>query len=217
MAYNDTPLANEAKNASQPRIRNNFNVLQNFLALNHENPDTGTGKHSFVTLPVHAAPATALGEAAIYTKTVNAHTEPYFVRDTVLADEIPLSTVFNHVQGLINYAILPGGLKLRWGRSSTDAVFPGGDPNYPGQTYKSLDINNGVPAEAQFTVAPFVFVSRQYDLANDHNVHPNRSFDVLSITIVGAAATLVVVSYQTDHGDPAAAIDYTFNYFAIGM
>jgi len=217
MAYFDTPLANEAKNKSQPRIRNNFNVLKSFLSLNHQDPNLGTGKHTFVTLPIQAAPITAAGEAAIFTKTVNAHTEPYFVRDNLIADEIPLSTVFNHAMGTINYAVLPGGLKMRWGTSRTNATYPAGTPNYAGQTYRSLDINAGVPAEAQFTVAPTVIVSRQYDLANDTDAHSNRGFNVLSMTVVGAVATLVVVSFQTDHGNPAAAIDYTFNYIAIGI
>jgi hypothetical protein len=211
MAYNDTPLANEAKNTSQPRIRNNFNVLQSFLALNHEDPDTGTGKHSFVTLPVHAAPVTANGEAAVYTKTVNAHSEPYFVRDNVIADELPLSTVFNHVQATLNYAILPGGLKLRWGYAQTGAM-----PN------AEIDINLNaapVPAEARFTQVPVVILTRQHTglgLAAEASAHTNRGVYVENNTYAAPNCTMHIVSFTTASSNTKEP-NVNFNYLAIGI
>lgn len=117
MAYNDTPLAAQAKNASQPLIRQNFQTLQTYLQLNHDSLVTGTGKHTHVTMPVLAAPATAAGELALYSKTVGANTELYMRRDNV-ATEIPVGGTFAG-NATLGYSLLPGGLKMLWGQATT--------------------------------------------------------------------------------------------------
>jgi hypothetical protein len=114
MAYNDTPLANESKNTSQPRIRNNFNVLQSFLALNHEDPDTGTGKHSFVTLPTHAVPATAAGEVALFSQVSTlSGLQELAIRRENNGVSYELTSSLNTENG---WARLPSGLILKWGK-----------------------------------------------------------------------------------------------------
>jgi hypothetical protein len=200
MAYNDTPLANEAKSASQPKIRNNFNVLQSFLALNHENPNVGTGKHSYVTLPTHAAPGSLGGEIALYTKLLGGLPQ-LFLQKNGVADEIPLAALLS--TGNPGYAVI-GGLKLRWGWVN------------PAAALQLVDINLGVAAEAKFTAVPLVIVSRQHDHGGGSidDVDRDRNVYVVSTAIVGAAANVTVQGYGTRSGNQHIV---QFNYFAIGI
>ena len=157
-----------------------------------------------------AAPVTAGTELAIYSKTVNAHTEPYFVRDNVIGTEIPLSTVFNHALGVLNYAILPGGLIMRWGTGTTNTTSGGG------QTYAKIDINLGVPPAAQFTQLPMVVTSRHYH-NTDASTDTNISCYVSNLTLAAPVCFLYVTSFKTNASTPAAALNYSFDYIAIGL
>jgi hypothetical protein len=141
-AYFNTPLATEQKSYSQGLIQQNFLTLKGYLEKDHS-IITGLGTHKQVTLPVLGAiPVVVAGECALYSKTADATTQLYLVQGEDALTEVPF---WGHRGGnsTLGYALLPGGLKMFWGRSTTvganaqkQILFPAGtvDARWPGFT-----------------------------------------------------------------------------------
>jgi hypothetical protein len=213
MAYNaNIPQPTDIPANSQAQLLANFQEINTLIAVNHVPFNVGDqGKHNFMTCPVQAGDPVILpaNELAIYSKLV-AGIEQIFYRNSAGVTQLtPLPATI--VDAAVNpaYALI-GGLKLRWGSGTTNLV------DGTGKTYATQDINAGVPAAILFTAPPLVIVSRQVR-PGDHNDHANRAVYVSLVNLAGIVCTVNVVSYQTDHGNPAAAIGYSYNYFAIGI
>jgi hypothetical protein len=198
-AYNDTPLAAQRKNDSQPLIQTNFTTLKTYLEQDHS-IITDSGKHKQVTLPVlGAVPATVNGEVAIYTKTVGSNTELFFVRDNTPLVEIPFTGI-NAGNATLGYSLLPGGIKMLWGRATT----PAGGPNI-GLLTVATDpaIMAGWPG---FTQNPSVQVTLSF--AGGAPFIRNAFL---------YSTNLANFSVQTTNTNTGIALSATFNYLAIGI
>jgi hypothetical protein len=130
MVYTLLPNASQSLGNSRPLIRQNFVLIQQAFDRNHYDFDDAAnqGKHQFVQMPIlGAAPTTLATEGAIYTKTINALSQLFYIRDATALSEVQLTgpTPINASNGS---TFLPGGLLLQWGRVSainnTAVVFP---------------------------------------------------------------------------------------------
>jgi hypothetical protein len=117
MAYNQAiPQAPDLLSQSQSEIQENFAQIQTLVGINHINfGATGAGKHLYLQIPEHAAPATAVNEAGFYanvgaTSTV---TELFFRRENNGAS-IPMTESLSAATG---WTFLPSGIMLQWGTS----------------------------------------------------------------------------------------------------
>jgi hypothetical protein len=201
-AYNDTPLAAQRKNDSQPLIQTNFTTLKTYLEQDHS-IITGSGKHKQVTLPVlGAVPATLANELAVYSKTVNATTQLYMKRNEDLV-EVPLTGQIH--TGVMSWAMLPGGVKLRWGHGITPA----------GGVTPIINLN-AVDAALAFTETPHVTVSRAHNCFADTDVDiTNLHVYVNTITYVNPANCNLILRGGRSSSDNDAAVGYI--YFAVGI
>lgn len=118
MAYSpNIPQASDVPATSQAQLLANFQALQTYLSLNHDNIVGGTGKHKQVTLPVLAAdPTAAAGEMVIFTKNV-AGIPNLFLKPQgagVVVNMLPT------IGGNAAYGCMfLGDLKMLWGSSAT--------------------------------------------------------------------------------------------------
>lgn len=120
MALNDTPQANQQINTTQPLIRTNFIDIDTDFAINHYAINGGTandGKHLYLQLPEHAAPATAANEAGLYANvgTISGVTELCFRRENSGGgggEIIPMTEFVGTAdQG---WCYLPSGILMKW-------------------------------------------------------------------------------------------------------
>ena len=114
MAYNNAiPAANHLLSQSQAEIQENFAQIQTLVGVNHINfGAAGSGKHLYLQLPEHAAPATAVNEAGFYanvgaTSTV---TELFFRRENN-GVSIAFTEGTNAASG---WSRLPSGVIMKW-------------------------------------------------------------------------------------------------------
>lgn len=78
------PFPGETLGQSRQQVLDNFLNYFNTMSVNHVAPNaSGQGKHKFVTMPVQSPnPANPLaGEGLIFTKTLNAESRPYYMKD----------------------------------------------------------------------------------------------------------------------------------------
>jgi hypothetical protein len=204
MAYNPSiPQASDVPATSQGQLLANFQALQTYLSLNHEDIVGGTGKHTHVTIPVLAAPTTAAGELALYAKTVGADTELYMRRDNV-ATEIPVGGGTFAGTATIGYSLLPGGLKMLWGEAVTSAG--GADPD--GYGYRTISTAAGVfPGWPGFTINP----TAQITLRNSGG-NFNRNAYLYSVNL----ANIAVASVHTNATPATLSGSNSFTYLIIG-
>lgn len=120
MAYSSNiPQASDSPSQSQPLILANFQEIATAFNLNHGDfNDAGNqGKHEFLQMPEQgAAPVTAAGEGALYTK--DSGTQPeLFWRDESNGTEWQVT---NQATQTTNGSMLfPGGLLMQWGAQSS--------------------------------------------------------------------------------------------------
>jgi hypothetical protein len=85
MAFNPAiPAANDQLSQSQTDIQGNFAAINTLVGINHiDFGATGAGKHLYLQMPEHAAPATAIDEAGLYANVgvTSAVTELFFRRE----------------------------------------------------------------------------------------------------------------------------------------
>ena len=120
--YNDTPLATDARNATQPLIRENFNSVVTAWDVNHVAITHGTdyGKHNFITLPEQgASPATLANEGALFTRqgVPSGVTELCFRRESSGV----VSEMTSGSLAAIGWSRLPSGLLIKWGNGTATA------------------------------------------------------------------------------------------------
>ncbi len=127
MAYNNAiPGPNDLLSQSQSDIQQNFAEIQTLIGVNHLNFGVaGEGKHLYLQMPEHAAPATAIDEAGFYanvgaTSTV---TELFFRRENNGASIPMTETVETTVTN--GWSYLPSGLIIQWGQQviNNDTLF----------------------------------------------------------------------------------------------
>lgn len=118
------PQPTDAFSQSQVDILNNFQALEDFMTVNHYDPnDPNYGKHSLIQFPVvqGADPATAAGEMALYTKNVTG-APCLFLRNqsSGLVTNLSLYTV----SGGATYTYLPSGILIQFGIASVSSASP---------------------------------------------------------------------------------------------
>jgi len=116
--YNDTPQATDRISATQPTIRTNFLSLETALGINHVVPinSGNAGKHTYIQLPVHAAPGTGVNEGGMYAAvgTYSGVTELYFERESSSA-QIPMTETVWDAGNLRGWTRLPSGIIVKFG------------------------------------------------------------------------------------------------------
>ncbi len=117
-AYNDTPLATQQINQTQPLIRTNFTNLSDAFSVNHVaiTAPLDFGKHKFLQMPIQAAaPVTSATELALYTKAVAGNPQLFLRRQSngVEVDLTSSTTTANFGE-----TTLPSGIIIKWGRTN---------------------------------------------------------------------------------------------------
>lgn len=132
MAYQLKPDATDQLSVSQADIKNNFIAANTIFGVNHSDFLAGTGKHTFIQMPEHAAPTTAVNEAGFYANVgaTSAVTELYFRRENNGAS-VPMTESSIAANG---WSFLPSGLMIQWMlvtvvNQSTAVTFPRAFPN----------------------------------------------------------------------------------------
>lgn len=126
MAYNNTPLVTQTKAQSQPLIRENFQILQDYLQHNHEGINL-SGKHTSVILPDQAVePAYEPGKVKLFSmQNPNPpNTSRLYYKNGV--DKVDFMDADNAPNG---WTTLFSGLLMQWGQSP--AVTGNGQVVYP--------------------------------------------------------------------------------------
>jgi hypothetical protein len=121
--YNaNIPQPTDRISDSQADILGNFIALNTVMGENHYTFGTANeGKHQYVSLPEQgAAPATAVNEAALYTKigTYDATNSQLFFRRENNGAEIECTASSLATNG---WSYLPSGVLLKWGEGTTPA------------------------------------------------------------------------------------------------
>ena len=111
------PQASQRIKDSQADLLANFAAIKTLIDVNHDTfGSTTEGKHKWVTMPTQgAAPATLLGETALYTKTSALTALPeLFFRSQSSGTELGVTEakLTAHMPG---WAKLPCGLIMQWG------------------------------------------------------------------------------------------------------
>ena len=133
--YNDTPQATEARNATQPLIRQNFTSISTTLDVNHGGITAATdfGKHIKVDLTnIIAEPTAIAGQLVSYNflNVITGKQELYVKRNGETG--VPITARGGTTTG---WTYLPSGLILKWGTDLaaaglSDYTFPGGAPAF---------------------------------------------------------------------------------------
>jgi hypothetical protein len=196
MPFNpNIPQASDVPATSQGQLLANFQTLQTYLNLNHDNIVGGTGKHKFVTLPVQGVdPATAAGEMALYTKNVTG-VPHLFLRPQNSVAAIDMTTQFLGNEN--GWALLPGGLILKWGKQS---VGLSGDNIF------------AYPVGATIPVFSTVFTAQ---VSVWRNINPANDVDV-AIRITDFSNPVQLRIYGS-HRTTTGAASTTFTWLAIGI
>lgn len=122
MAYNpNIPQPPDIKSVSQPQILNNFIAINDLLAVNHQTFGApGEGKHTYLQIPEHAAPSTAVNEAGLYAAVgaASGQTELVFRRENNGAS-IPFTECLAAATGWTRDA---SGILYKWGNSSAQGL-----------------------------------------------------------------------------------------------
>lgn len=119
--YNDTPQAAQARDVTQPLIRNNFLGIAGAFEVDHIAIDAASdwGKHNFVTLPEQAAsPTTLVNEGAVFSRqgALSSVTELCFRRESN-------GSVIEFTGGTLaepGWTRLPSGLLVKWGNTTAN-------------------------------------------------------------------------------------------------
>lgn len=123
MAYVVLPNSGQSLGVTRPQINTNFSLIQSVFDVNHYDYNvTGAGKHLFVEIPVRVLTngqidaLTLVGEGSLYTKTILAKSQLFYVRDASHLNEVQLTgTVDISTPTVAGSTSLPGGLMLQWG------------------------------------------------------------------------------------------------------
>lgn len=193
--YSDTPLATDAKNTTQPLIRNNFLGITGAFSIDHVaiNAASDWGKHNFVTLPEQAAsPTTLVNEGAIFSRqgALSSVTELCFRRESN-GSVIEFTGTTAAEPG---WTRLPSGILIKWGTSTAN-----------GYTLTTFPVAATVPA---FTSIFTVLVTTYGNAAGNTDTDTFARIDSYTITNFYAYG-----SARTTTGAKAC----NFSYLAIGV
>lgn len=191
MAYNSLiPAANDLLSQSQSEIQENFAQIKTVIDINHITfADANQGKHLYLQLPEHAAPATAVNEAGLYANVgaTSAVTELFFRRENN-GSSIPMSEMVE-ISATNGWSYLPSGLIIQWGSAS----------------------QSGGTSSSTFAL-PRAFPTTFYSITATPNNTPSGSHtDIIMATLV-ESLTHFRVKRKTNFGTACS-----FNFFAIGI
>lgn len=214
MAYTPAiPQATDIPATSQGQILANFQGIKTLIDVDHVTFDAvGQGKHNKVTLPVQGAdPVTGVGEMALYSKDVAG------VANLFLAPQ-NAGTVINMLPQFVGteaagFVTFPGGFKVAWGSSVTNAAAIGG-------VGKIIDLSTGVflPGQwIQFTQQPLYQITTGPNFGIDGQ--PALTSQQYSVILSTTAATSFSVwGCRTDHSTPHASYsNIPFKWLAMGI
>ena len=129
--YSPVPQAGQSLGFTRDTLKNNIQGIIDTIAINHfGTTDPNYGKHRYIQMPeVISAPATAIDEGAVYTKSING-TAQLFYRNENNGTEVQLTGTSaggtDTVAATNGYTFLPGGILMQWGikgsLSSTGSV-----------------------------------------------------------------------------------------------
>jgi hypothetical protein len=172
MTYVSSPNSGQTLGQTRDQIRTNSDLLKAAIEVNHVALGLAdVGKHKFVVMPVQgAAPTTAAGEAATYSKNVGGASQLFFIRDNTAGTEFQftagdtsLATFSTNTAYAANHSggwtFLPGGMIIQYGVRSTPGnsgaitfplVFPSGVYSIQVSLYRAsadhnVIINSGTP------------------------------------------------------------------------
>lgn len=190
MAYKDTPIATNAKNASQSAMKENFALIKTFTEADHVTfGDPNIGKHKYVTyIKQDDDPATDPDEMIIYNKDNALYIQPQ--SKAIGTDGIDFTSYTNDAsQGCTT---LPSGLLLCWG-SANLAIAPVDPSHNTSATFK----------KAYAVGSPFQVVPSISGIAgtNASNLGVETTFNATTVYFTRANAEIAL----------------TLRYFAIGI
>ena len=202
MAYTEVPVdANEAFSVSQPKIKENFSLIDTAFAKNHGKYNTtDVGKHFFITFPLQVTTpgsfplVTSTTETAFYCKTDGTNPAIY-IRNAnkavgVATDDFKLTpSIAGHAT--YGYEVLPSGLKICWGNGLISAT----SKTSAAQTF----------AGGGFTDTPYSV-----------QITPYGSPTGVSQDYVVNAISLTNVQFNVTRTDAHKSTECTYRYLAIG-
>ena len=155
-----TGIPNGPNNPSndQPIMQTNTNSINSIFKIDHfgfNNAAAQGGWHQQSTYPqVAAAPTTASGQLALYSKAGTSGSALFMVRDNVGATEVALtsSAIAAPVRTALGYTWLPGNLLLQWG--FTALINPGATTITFQQAFASVAGFGPIVTFAPFASAP---------------------------------------------------------------
>ena len=125
----DVPRSGQSLDGTRDTIRTNFQQIDIVNSVNHvafNNADKG--KHKFLQMPEQSsAPATAINEAALYTKQGPLGTTQLYFRNENSGDEEQITGGLKSANG---YAYLSPGILMQWG-TNTAPSGNGGPFSFP--------------------------------------------------------------------------------------
>ena len=101
-------------------MQTNFAAIKTLIDVNHVTfDDPNQGKHLYLQLPEHAAPATAVNEAGLYANegVTSGVTELWFRRENNSAN--PIAFTERSVADTPGWTRLPSGIEIFWGMVTT--------------------------------------------------------------------------------------------------
>ena len=133
MVYVLLPNPGQSLGVTRDAIKNNFVEIQNSFDVNHIDFDAvGAGKHKFVEMPVQATPpVTIAAEGALFTKTVGASSQVFYIKDAGIAGTEYQVTGFapgisvSVAGGQVTWSPLAGGLVLLSGSFTSSTLLFG--------------------------------------------------------------------------------------------
>jgi hypothetical protein len=196
MAWNDTPLGPDRRNTTQPTIRQNFQTIESAWNVNHLTLGGGTaddGKHLYIQLPEHAAPATAADEVGLYCAdgATSLIPELFFKRQSD-GKTIAMTEGSGGSQG---WTRLPSGLLVKWKQSQ------GASLTYTETINWGPDFDNATQ--------PFAIVSTRYNSGSTDSM-------ALFVTITIAAQPVMTVRCSK-RSDINVAITTDYSFIVIGV
>lgn len=119
------PFETNNPSSDQPIMKQNTNSIPIVLAVDHfAFNDNNGGLHKQSTYVNEAAPTTAAGQLALYSKgPIGGPSELFMIRDGNAGTEVKLTTsaVGNAIRLQTGFSWLPGGMLIQWGKTAVGA------------------------------------------------------------------------------------------------
>jgi hypothetical protein len=190
MALSNVPIPHQSLLNSRDLIAANFADINTGFSVNHGEFRSGaaTGKHTYLQIPLHASPITAVGEVGLYA--ANGGTshvaELFFKRENTPAGAAGIAFTESSVLAAVNFTAgwcnLPCGLIMQWG--------------------------HGVSGTPQNFSKPFTFV---YSATATMNAHGEKQFSGIT------SFDMNQITFETYDANQHVSAGKRFYFIAIGI